>query len=188
MKNWLKVLVLVIVITLPLGGCFKSPEEKAAEQAASELSKVFGDLAKVAEDGELNPEESLQGFMELGMEMEKSEFEKQESLDVPSKFPSELLYKSNAKVTSVSDSSSDDYVYVSLTIKTTDSADQVKSFYKSLLKDSGKWKVTGESTSAGYYSLDAQTLDGVEDYRSVDLDIYNNEYSKLVEISLYYSN
>jgi hypothetical protein len=188
MKNWLKILALVVVITLPLGGCFKSPEEKAAEQAAKELSKVFGDLAKMGEDGELNPEDSLKGFMELGMEMEKSEFEKQENLDVPSKFPSELLYKSNSKVTSVSDSSSGDYVYVSLTIKTSDSVDQVKSFYKSLLKDGGNWKVTSESTSAGYYSLDAQTPDDVEDYHSVDLDIYSNEYSKLVEITLYYSN
>lgn len=188
MKSWLKVLVLVVVITLPLGGCFKSPEEKAAEQAAEELSKVFGDLAKLSEDGEMNPEDSLKGFMELGMEMEQSEFEGQESLDVPSNFPSELLYKSNAKVTSVSDTSSDDYIYVSLTVKTTDSADEVKNFYKALLKDGGNWKVTGESSSAGYYSLDAQTLDDVEDYRSLDVDVYSNEYSKLVEINLYYSN
>lgn len=188
MKNWLKVLALVIVITLPLGGCFKSPEQQAAEQAADELSKVFGDLAKISENGEVNPEESLQGFMELGMEMEKSEFEKQESLDVPANFPAELLYNSSAKVTSVSDSSSGDYIYVDLTVKTTDTADQVKDFYKGLLKNNSTWKVSSESTSNGYYSLNVQTPDDVEDYRAFDVTIYSNEYSQLTEISLYYRN
>jgi hypothetical protein len=188
MRNWLKVFVLVLVITLPLGGCFKSPEQKAAERAADELSKVFGDLAKMGENGEISPEDSLKGFMELGMEMEKSEFAKQDSLDVPKGFPAEVLYKSNSKVTSVSDSSSGDYMYIELTVKTTDSADQVKEFYKGLLKNNSSWKVTGESTSSGYYSLDVQTPDDVEAYRALDVDIYSNEYSNLVEVSLYYRN
>lgn len=188
MKNWLKILALVVMITLPLGGCFKSSEEKAAEQAAKELGKVFGDLEKISENGELNPEDSLKGFLELGMEMEKSEFDKQDSLDVPNRFPKDFIYNSNAKVTSVNDSSSDDYVYIDLTIKTTDSVDKVKDFYKNLLKNNSDWKITSESTSNGYYNLDASTSDGVEDYRSLDVTVYNNEYSKLVEINLYYSN
>jgi len=181
MKNVFKMFLLIVIITLPLSGCFKSPEEKAADDisdAMEDWGKAMGD--SFGDVDNMDPEdmaENMGNLMEFGAKMELAEFEKQASLDLPKTLPINLVY-SNAKVTSVSDRETS----ADITIKTTDDSDKVIDFYKSLLKD-GDWTVSGETMESGYYSLTANK--GTE---NVDVTIYFYDFTSLTEVDIEYYN
>jgi hypothetical protein len=183
MKNIFKMFLLIVIITLPLSGCFKSPEEKAAEEVADAMEdwgkamgESFGDMGDMGDMDSEDMAEGMGNLMEFGAKMELAEFEEQSSLDLPKGFPSELVY-SDSKITSVSGSSD-------ITLKTTDESEQVMDFYKSLLKDGGDWTVTDESMESGYYSLNADNDDA-----NVDITIYSYDFTSLTEVDInYYSN
>lgn len=190
MKDLFKMLLVLVIVTLPLAGCFKSPEERAAEEAAEQISEMFGQLGEVdgLEDLANMDEEDLANsfgaMMEFGAEMEIKDFESQESLSLPATFPVNFVYK-NAKVTGVNNSSSGDDLYLDIDFRTTDSSDDVKAFYKALLND-GTWTVNGESIETGYYTIsgDKETDNSSE---SIDVTVYYNDFSKLIDINVYYS-
>lgn len=180
MKNVFKMFLLIVIVTLPLSGCFKSPEEKAAEEVADAMQ----DWGKAMEDSfgdmeNMDPEDladNMGNLMEFGAKMELAEFDKQGSLDLPKGLPTELVY-SDSKVTSVSESGGS----IDITIKTTDDSDKVIAFYKSLLKDGSDWTVSDETMESGYYSLMADKGDS-----NVDVTIYHYDFTSLTEIDIYY--
>ena len=188
MKNFLKLFLMVVIITLPLSGCFKSSEERAAEKAAEELSEIFGDLGTIKDLenlGDADVADSMAAMMKFGAEMEMKEFDSQGSLDLPAKFPKGFEY-SGSKVTSVSDSSSDGSLYFDVTFATKDDAEDIKDFYKALLKNSSDWTVENESIETGYYNITAsQETDSSSE--NVDVTIYYNDFSSLIDIDVYYS-
>ena len=183
MKNVFKMFLLIVIVALPLSGCFKSPEEKAAEDMADAMQdwgkameESFGGMEGMENIDAEGMAEGMGNLMEFGAKMELAEFEKQGSLDLPKGLPTELVY-SSSKVTSVSDSGSS----VDVTLKTTDNSDKIIAFYKSLLKDGSDWTVTDETMESGYYSLMADKGNA-----NVDVTIYYYDFTSLTEIDIYY--
>jgi hypothetical protein len=188
MKNFFKLFLMVIIITLPLAGCFKSPEERAAEEAAEQLSDIFGDLGTIKDLenlGDADVADSMAAMMKFGAEMELKEFDSQGSLDLPKDFPKGFMYD-DSKVTAVSDSSSGDSVYFDVTLATKDDVDDIKSFYQKILKDSSDWTVEGESIEMGYYNITASNESNSAS-ENIDVTIYYNDFSSLIDIDIYYS-
>ena len=127
-------LTLMSIVTLTLSGCgmTSSPETKEL----SEATKAITDLAKVAETAQktsTNDTEAavktMEGFMAVGAAYEVKEFEKIESVDLPTGFPKNLVY-TNGKITLSNDNGSDSGQDQDITIKTLDDVTKIRDFYK----------------------------------------------------------
>ena len=134
-----------------------------------------------------NPADYLNNFytqdiVQTMIQQELYEFEQTDAIDPPAGFPLGFLY-ANGKVVGMSDDSDEYYIYKSVTIKTTDDATDVKSFYKNILVD--PWDITSQSVDGGnvyYYATNSETS------MEIDVSIYSDDlYSELVEIDIYYS-
>ncbi len=187
MKKTLTGSVLVVAVMAFFVGCGTKSTEEAAKE---EVIKNLTDLAEVQQDIGANydpndPEATakiMQDYAELGAQMELDEFEKIESLDLPSGFPSSLVY-GKGKVTSVSDDGDETYVNQSITIQTTEDVKTVKDFYKNLLSQSA-WKITSQSSESGGASYSVtETATNLE----AGIDITSDAYSKLVSVYIWYS-
>lgn len=185
MKKSLSVLIVFLILGTLFAGCGKSPEEVATEQAM----KTFADLAEtqqeIAEDYDPNDPEAaekmMESYAELGAQLELDEFENAEAVDLPSGFPSSLVY-GEGKVTEASDSGDESYINQSITIQTTDEVKVIKDFYKNLFANS-EWKITSQSSSSDGASYSVTDSAGLE----AGVDIVANSYSKIVNIYIWYS-
>ncbi|MFA6918096.1 MAG: hypothetical protein WC285_04695 [Candidatus Gracilibacteria bacterium] len=202
MKKSLVVLMMAIAISAFLAGCgsVENPLLGTADKEAvtadkgsvttdKEAVETLADLAeaqqKIAETYDENDPEAvvkmMETYAEYGAKLELQEFEKTESLDPPSDFPSGLIYN-KGKITESSDSGDESYINKSVTMQTTDDVKIVKSFYKDLFSQL-TWKLTSQSNESGGASYDATDSANIEAYVYISSD----PYSKIVSISITYS-
>ncbi|MFA5843167.1 MAG: hypothetical protein WC882_05900 [Candidatus Gracilibacteria bacterium] len=128
-----------------------------------------------------NPYGFPQEMIDAEMQYELDEFEQTDAIDPPAGFPLGFLY-ANGKVVGMSNDGDEYYINKSVTIKTTDDSKTVKAFYKNILV--APWEITSQSSDGSntyYYATHSET--GME----IDVSIYADSYSKLVEIDVYYS-
>lgn len=187
MKKKFAILMVVMVATTLFAGCGKteSPEETASKEAVKNLTDLAVAQQKLGETYDPNDPAAamkmMETYAEFGAQMELQEFEKAESVDAPSDFPSSLIY-GNGKVTEASDSGNESYINKSIVIQTTEDVKTVKEFYKNLFSQT-PWKITSQSSQtdgASYYATDAANLEA-------SVDISSDPYSKIVTIYVSYS-
>ncbi len=182
-------LIIASCFLLVLSSCGKkesttiSADTAEAIQVANELGKAVADIKPI--DANSKPEDvvqSVEKLAEIGAAFEVKEYEKTSPVDAPSNFPTELIY-SKWKIINSSDNSSDEKnINQDIEIKTLDTLNDVKTFYKTALSASG-WKIKNQSNSSNGWSYSASKEDG----SYVDVDISGNEYSKIAEIQVNYS-
>lgn len=150
-----------------------------------DLSDLMTAQQKIGEAYDENDPEAaakmMEAYAELEGQMALQEFEKTESVDAPSDFPTDLIY-GKGKITSSSDSGDEGYINKSIDIETTEDLKTVKDFYKNLFSQP-TWKLTSQSNegdSASYYATDSA---GIE----ANVYVYIDTYSKIVTISVSYS-
>ncbi|MDD5043194.1 MAG: hypothetical protein PHD51_00800 [Patescibacteria group bacterium] len=178
--------VLGLVLLLPLcavlfSGCGKTTGEPSILDQYK-ATQELGDLGKALGEGDTEDAgKALENLAKVSQKYELLEFEKAESLDLPAKFPKELAYTSDSKVTGVSDNSSDYELSFDVTVKTTDEFAKAKSFYQKLFADG--WKITSQSSEGSSYSVDAE-----KDGASVSVSVDTEEmFSSLTQININYS-
>lgn len=184
-KNFIILMMLAIVATF-FAGCSK--EEKLEQEAIKDLNDLTTAQQKLVEGTEtLDPNDPaytakmMENYAQYGAQIDLQEFEKAESVDAPSDFPSELIYKSG-KITESSENSSDSYIDKNITIRTTDGVKAVKDFYKNLFTQPG-WQITSQSSAsdgASYSATDSAAI-------GVSVDITYSPYSKIVDVYVRYS-
>lgn len=186
MKKNLVILMMALIISAFFAGCGKtaSPADTASQEVKN-LTDLAAAQQKLGETYDPNDPEAAAKMMEtyaqFGAQMELQEFEKAESVDAPSDFPSSLIY-GNGKVTEASDSGNESYINKSIVIQTTEDVKTVKEFYKNLFSQT-PWKITSQSSQtdgASYYATDAANLEA-------SVDISSDPYSKIVTIYVSYS-
>lgn len=177
---------MVTIIAVLFVGCGKTESQKdTSKQEIKNLSDLAVAQQKIVEN--YNPNDPaaaakvMENYAKFGAQVDLQEFEKAESVDVPSNFPASLIY-GKGKVAESSDSGDESYVNKSITIKTTEDVKTVKEFYKNLFSQT-PWKITSQSSQtdgASYNARDAANLEA-------SVDISSSPYSKVVSISVTYS-
>ncbi|MFA5076594.1 MAG: hypothetical protein WC480_04220 [Patescibacteria group bacterium] len=188
MKKNFAISFLMVALALVLVGCGKQQTQEAkildTAQNIQDLAKVADQAQKAGETG--SPEDlakMIQNYAEVAANMELQEFERTEAVDAPSSFPKELIY-SNGKIVAASDNSDESYIDQDITLKTTDDAQKVKTYYKDLFSQPS-WKITSQSTEGDSANFKAQKV-GTNLTADVDIS-FNQVGSKLVEVVVYYS-
>lgn len=168
-------------LAILLSGCGqKTAQPSILDQVKGQ--QAAQNLGQALQTGNTNDvQNSLQNIAELGAQYELKEFESTESVDAPKGFPKDLIY-SSGKITEASDSSSDSYTDLNVTVKTTDELSKVKDFYKNALASSG-WKITSQSNTSTGASFDATASNGF----TVNIYINRESYSKLTEAQISYT-
>jgi hypothetical protein len=150
-----------------------------------DLGDYFAAQQKIGEAYDENDPEAaakmMESYVQLEGQMALDEFEKLESLDAPSDFPSGLIYN-KGKITSSSDDSYEGYINKNITIETTDSLKTVKDFYKNLFSQS-TWTITSQSSESDGASFEATDAAAIDASVSINAD----SYSKIASISILYS-
>lgn len=187
MKRNFAILTMMVIVAALFAGCGATggPAGTVSNETAKNLADIAATQQKIAENYDLNDPAAAAKMMEaygqFGAQMELQEFNKAESVDAPSDFPSSLIY-GKGKVTESSDDSSDSYVNKKVIIKTTEDVKTVKDFYKNLFSAT-PWKITSQSSQsdgASYYAKDSANFEA-------NADISTDPYSKIVTVHVYYS-
>lgn len=186
MKKYLAILTVVLISAAFFAGCGKeSPAETANKEAVKNLTDLVETQQQLGEDYNPNDPAALakmmEGYAKLGAQVEVQEFEKAESVDAPSDFPSSLIY-GKGKITNSSDDGNESYINKSITIKTTEDIKTVKEFYKNLFSQT-PWKITSQSSQSDGASYKARDAADIE----ASVDISADPYSKIVNVSIWYS-
>lgn len=154
MKKTLVLLLALSVALLAFSGC-KSKQQKALEELGiyQEGGMDYGDFDYGDFDyGDFDASDFGGYDPAAGAETYYKELD---SLNVPSGFPSELVY-SPGKVISVQDAGSGaDFIDVFVDVVTKDSYSEVKDHYKDMLASEG-WNVTSEDVSVDTYYANAE--------------------------------
>lgn len=193
MKKTLAVLTVVMISAMLFAGCGKtesplgtaSPLGATSKEEAQALGDFVAAQQKLAETYDPNDPAAavkmMETYAEFGAQMELQEFEKSESVDAPSGFPSSLIY-GKGKITESSDDGDESYINKSITIKTTEDLKTVKEFYKNLFSQAS-WKITSQSSESSGASFTAKDAANLE----ASVDISADTYSKLVNVYIWYS-
>jgi hypothetical protein len=170
---------LMLVVTLI--GCGKKDDSpKLGALDSIKGMKEAADLGKALQGGdEKDATKAIENLAKLGADLEVKELENTEKIDVPSDFPSSLVY-SGGKVVGASDNSYENTKDLDITIKTTDEISNVRDFYKKVLAENG-WKITGQETSATNTTYNGKN-EGEKS--TVNVNISTNSYSKIIEIDV----
>lgn len=185
MKKTVLLLILVLLVTLTLGGCGKKTNEPTVLETAKDYKQAMDvgqQLQQAQESGDQDDmAEAMQGLMDFGSDIEIREFEKIDSLGLPQGFPANLNY-SNGKVVGATNNSDETYIDQSIEIKTTDEFKNVKDHYRDVLSKE-PWQIKSESVQSNSASYSANQ--GSDDFE-VEVYIQDNQYSKIVEIDVDY--
>ena len=178
MKKSLAILIVILISAVLFAGCgTASPAETASKEAAKNLT----DLVAIDPNDPAAAAKMMETYAKFGAQMELQEFEKAESVDAPSNFPSSLIY-GKGKITESSDDGDESYINKSVTIKTTEDVKTVKDFYKNLFSQT-PWKITSQSSESGGASYKAKDSANLE----ASVDISSDPYSKIVNVRIWYS-
>jgi hypothetical protein len=165
----------------------KDGDEDTNDVSALDQIKGYKEMAKLSEamssGNEKDAVTAMQNLAEIQKKYDLQEFEEAESLEIPTSFPSNLIYK-DSKATSVSDNSVEPNVNLNITLKTVDVFNDVKNFYKEEVKKD--WKITSQSSEGNSYSVDGEKEGGY----SISVNVNSDDFSALtsIDISYYYEN
>src|SRR3989339_1155909 len=201
-KKIFTILMLLLLTTALFIGCGKNKDASSDNKEKESVSenkentndvsvldqmkgyKEMSDLGKAMSSGnEKDAAIAMQNLAEIQKKYDLKTFEEAESLEIPTNFPSNLIYK-NSKATSVSDNSIEPNIDLSVTLETTDAFNDIKNFYKEEIKKD--WKITSQNSESDSYSVNGEKEGGY----SISVSINADDFSALrsIYISYYYEN